>query len=160
MANPGRDAAPLLRLIALFKLFKGLLAVAIGLSVLGVLPFDVVAVVKEWAEHLNVNSQRHHINDALSRLTSIDHRKLASFGAAAFTYGALLLTEGVGLWLRRRWAEYLTVIATGIFIPLEIYELWRRLTPPRVIVLVINVAIVAYLVRQLRAGAPHAPLDR
>jgi uncharacterized membrane protein (DUF2068 family) len=148
-----------LRLIALFKLLKGLVLVAVGLSVLRLLPVDVMALVTEWSEHLNVSGQRPHINAVLGRLTAIDQRTLASVGAAAFTYGGLLLTEAVGLWWRRRWAEYLTVISTATFIPLEVYELWKRFTPIRLGVIVLNIAIVVYLVKQLRDGR-HAALKR
>ena len=60
------------------------------------------------------------------------------------------MVEGIGLWFGRRWAEYLTVIATGLLIPLEIYELARKFTTPRVVALIVNVAIVIYLIVQLR----------
>ena len=80
----------------------------------------------------------------------------------------MYLAEGVGLLLRRRWAEYFTVVATGLFIPLEIYEVAMRPTAVRLSVLAINVAVVIYVAAQLRrrlrgeAGpssgpAPEAP---
>ena len=59
--------------------------------------------------------------------------------------------EGVGLWLGRRWAEYLTVIATGSLIPFEIYEMVRKLSPPRLIALILNVAVVIYLIYRIWA---------
>ena len=61
-----------------------------------------------------------------------------------------MFTEGIGLLLRRRWAEYFTIIMTALFIPLEIYELIERLTLTRVVVLVINSVIVWYLVERIR----------
>jgi hypothetical protein len=64
-----------------------------------------------------------------------------------------------GLWLRRRWAEYLTVIVTGSFIPLEIYEIVEHFTVLRVVVLAVNVAIVIYLVLDLRRER-HQPRAR
>ena len=69
-------------------------------------------------------------------------RKLKELSTTAFLYAALRPTEDVGLWFRRRWAEYFTVIVTGSFIPLEVHELVRRVTVTRVSVLSINVAIV------------------
>jgi uncharacterized membrane protein (DUF2068 family) len=69
----------------------------------------------------------------------------------------LLLTEGTGLLLRQRWAEYFTVVVTGSFIPLELYELARHVTVPRLIVTGINVAIVWYLIVTLRRGGVQAP---
>ena len=66
-----------------------------------------------------------------------------------FFYSALLLTEGTGLLLGKRWAEYFTVIATSSFIPLEVYELTKRISSARLVVLLLNVAVVVYLVIEL-----------
>jgi uncharacterized membrane protein (DUF2068 family) len=67
----------------------------------------------------------------------------------AFFYSALLFTEGIGLLMEKVWAEYMTVIITGSFIPLEVYELIRRVTLIRACVLLANVIVVAYLVMRL-----------
>jgi uncharacterized membrane protein (DUF2068 family) len=61
-----------------------------------------------------------------------------------------LLTEGTGLFLRKRWAEYFTIIATSSFIPLEIYEIVRRVTLGKIILLLINLAVVVYLAVEVR----------
>ena len=58
----------------------------------------------------------------------------------------LELVEGVGLWLARRWAEYLTVVATAAFLPLEVYELTRTVTVTKLAAFAINVVVVAYLI--------------
>jgi uncharacterized membrane protein (DUF2068 family) len=71
-------------------------------------------------------------------------------GAGMLFYAALLLTEGIGLMYRKRWAEYLTIVATASFIPLELYELARRVSAPRLAVLLVNVAIVIYLFVRVR----------
>ena len=67
----------------------------------------------------------------------------------AFGYSCLLFTEGIGLWIQKRWAEYLTAIATSLFIPIEIYEIYEKFTWVRVALLVLNVFIVWYLVTRL-----------
>jgi len=64
-----------------------------------------------------------------------------------------LFTEGIGLLLRRRWAEYFTIIMTALFLPLEIYEIVEKVTLTRVVVLIINAAIVWYLVQRVRKSA-------
>jgi len=66
------------------------------------------------------------------------------------TYAGLLLAEGLGLWFERSWAAYLTVISTSLFLPFELYELMERVTVLRIGVLLLNLAIVVYLIRQLR----------
>ena len=60
-------------------------------------------------------------------------------------YAALEGLEAVGLWLQKRWAEYLTLIATALFLPLEVWEIAHHVTPFKVIAFVINVAVVVYL---------------
>jgi uncharacterized membrane protein (DUF2068 family) len=83
-------------------------------------------------------------------LLSLDERHLRAISAGTFCYAALLFTEGAGLMLRQRWAEYFTVIVTGSLIPLEVYELLRHVTLTRLILIAINVAVVWYLVAVLR----------
>jgi uncharacterized membrane protein (DUF2068 family) len=73
-------------------------------------------------------------------------------GVGAFLYAGLFATEGVGLWLRRRWAEYFTIIATASFIPFEAFELAKQPTVLRGGALVLNIAVVAYLVAHVRRG--------
>jgi uncharacterized membrane protein (DUF2068 family) len=76
--------------------------------------------------------------------------RIAALGVGAFLYAALFLVEGTGLWRQRRWAEYLTVVATASFIPFEIYEVVRRITITRMVALVLNIAILVYLIVRLR----------
>lgn len=65
-------------------------------------------------------------------------------------YAGMLLLEGVGLWLERSWAAYLTVISTSLLLPFELYEVIDRVTMIRVGMLLLNLVIVRYLVGQLK----------
>ena len=75
-------------------------------------------------------------------------------------YGALELLEGVGLWLMRRWGEYVAAVGTSVFIPLEVYELVERVTWVRVAAMVVNVAAVIYLLWTKRLSASAAARRR
>jgi Predicted membrane protein (DUF2127) len=79
------------------------------------------------------------------RLLTLDTTTFRLIGVAAAAYALLEGTEAVGLWLQRRWAEYLTFVATALFVPYEIYELSEKITVIRVGALVVNVAILLYL---------------
>jgi uncharacterized membrane protein (DUF2068 family) len=81
-------------------------------------------------------------------LTGITVAKETALGVTALAYAALMGTEGVGLYLRKRWARWFTIVATGSLIPLEIYEIVRAPHPIRILVLLANVAIVVYLARR------------
>jgi uncharacterized membrane protein (DUF2068 family) len=90
-------------------------------------------------------SSRQGIVHDLQRLFAVQLRNLYLLGVAIAAYAALEGVEAIGLWLGRRWAEYLTFVATIVFVPYEIYELTKSVTTLKVLALVINLAIVAYL---------------
>jgi uncharacterized membrane protein (DUF2068 family) len=137
-------------LIGGFKLIKGLLLLVVALGALNLVHKDIEDVTATWAARLHLDVGNRYVDAVLGKLLSLDDRKLKEISAGTFFYAALLLTEGVGLLLRKRWAEYFTVIVTGSFIPLELYELARHVTATRVALLGINVAVVWYLVVVLR----------
>jgi uncharacterized membrane protein (DUF2068 family) len=139
-----------LELIALFKLVKAALLTAVGLGALRLVHEDIALLADRWMAALTSNVWRHLLVEVAERASALSPAGLHLLGIGAFLYAGLFVTEGVGLWLEQRWAEYLTAIATATLIPLEVRELWLRLTVPRVSALVINLAVVAYLVRQLR----------
>ena len=79
-------------------------------------------------------------------MTHLSTQQAGLIAAAAFAYGAVMAAEGVGLWMQKRWGEWLTIIITASFIPFEIVEIARRATPSHVGMLVLNLAILAYLI--------------
>ena len=137
-------------LIGIFKLVKGLLLVAVGFGALKLLHRDVETVVQHWVDILRVDPENRFIHRLLTKILSVSPKQLKELSVGTFFYAALLLTEGIGLLMRKHWAEYFTVITTAALIPLEVYELAKRVSPAKIGVLAINVAIVWYLVAQLR----------
>ncbi|MFL5843707.1 MAG: DUF2127 domain-containing protein [Solirubrobacteraceae bacterium] len=87
----------------------------------------------------------HGVLHSIDRLFSLDSSRIRLFAAAIAVYAIVEGVEAVGLWYAKRWAEYLTLIVTGSFLPIEIYELTHRVTVFKVLAFVINVAVVAYL---------------
>jgi uncharacterized membrane protein (DUF2068 family) len=145
-----RPAAKGLLLIAIFKLVKGVLLLAVGVGALKLLHRDLALSITHWVDILRVDPDNRFIHRLVEKAFSVNPRQLKELSVGTFFYASLLLTEGVGLLLRKGWAEYFTVITTTALVPLEVYELVRRLTFTRVGVLAVNVAIVWYLVRRLR----------
>ncbi len=78
-------------------------------------------------------------------------KQLKELSLGTFLYAGLFATEGVGLLMRKRWAEYFTIITTSGLVPLELFELYRHFTPVKLAVLLINLLIVLYLVRRVRS---------
>jgi len=149
MAGKSKGSRGLL-LIAAFKLLKGLALLALGIGALKLLHKDVAAEIAQWIDVLRVDPHNHYIQLLLDKLGMVDDRKLKALSVGTFFYSALFLTEGIGLALRKRWAEYLTIISTASLLPLEIYEIVKRASVPRIVVLISNIAIVVYLVIEVR----------
>jgi uncharacterized membrane protein (DUF2068 family) len=136
-----------LLVIGVFKLAKAILLVAVGFGAIHFLRRDLGEAVLHWTEILRIDPDNRFIHRLLAKVFAVTPKQLS---AGTFFYAAILGTEGIGLLMRKHWAEYFTVISTGIFIPLEVYELVHHFTWIKVAVLLINVAIVWYLVAQLR----------
>jgi|SRR6266481_2163522 len=139
-----------LYLIAAFKLFKGLVLFAVGIGALKLLKNGAAAEVYRWANAFRVDPNNQYLQRLLLRFSILDDKKLKELSVGTFFYSALLLTEGLGLLLRKRWAEYFTIFMTASFIPLEVYELTRRVSLARGVVLLLNIAVVVYLAISLR----------
>ncbi len=139
-----------LMLIAAFKLLKGLALLAVGIAVHMLANKDLAVETQHWADLFRVDPHNHYLNLLLEKLITVDAHKLRALSLGTFIYSALFLTEGVGLFFRKRWAEFLTVISTAGLIPLEIYEIFHRPTFSKVLLLAINVAVVAYLIFEIR----------
>jgi uncharacterized membrane protein (DUF2068 family) len=139
-----------LRLIGAFKLVKGTLLIVVAVKMLHYIHEDLELSAYALAMRLHLDPEGRLVEPILRRLLDIDPRTLAHVSIGALAYAALLYTEGIGLIMRQHWAEYLTIVATACLVPFEVYELARHVTATRVIALVINVAIVLYLVKVLR----------
>jgi len=155
-----REKSVTLLLIALFKLTKGILLLIVGFGALKLLHRDIPETITHWVDLFRVDPENRHIHRLLEHALAVTPAQLKAASVGTFIYSGLLLTEGVGLLLRKRWAEYFTVITTAGLIPLEIYELIHRLTTAKIVVLAINAAIVAYLIVHVngsrRADRPPA----
>jgi len=137
-------------LIAVFKLLKGFALIAVGIGALHLLHKDVAAIADHWINAFRVDSHNRLILWLLEKLPLVDDKKLKELSVGTFFYAAIFLTEGTGLALRKRWAEYFTIITTASFLPLEVYEMLHHANVAKAVALVINIAVVIYLVWELR----------
>jgi uncharacterized membrane protein (DUF2068 family) len=137
-------------LIGILKLIKGIGLLILGVGLLKMMHRDVAAVAAHWIEVLRLDPENHYIHSALARVFRVTPKQLRELSAGTFIYSAVFLIEGAGLILRKHWAEYLALVTTGLFIPLEVYEIYHRFTWIRVAVLIVNVAIVWYLAARIK----------
>ena len=146
----GTKRDPWLVLIGVFKLVKGVSLLIVAVGLLRLLHRDVATEVEHWIEILRVDPENRFIHRALVRIFNVTPKQLKELSAGTFLYAAIFLTEGVGLLARKHWAEYMTLISTGLFIPLEVYEIYRHFTMVKLAVTVVNVLIVWYLAARIK----------
>lgn len=142
----------MLRLIAVFKFLKAALLIAISVGAFRLLHQDVGEVAEHWVMKLGLDPGNHFVYRLLVRASLLSPKQIKALGLVGLLYAALFLIEGTGLWLLRRWGEWVTVIITGSLVPVEIYEIYRHPTAIRIATVVINVAVVGYLIYQIRRG--------
>ena len=145
-----KSASITLVLIGVWKLVEAAALLAIAIGLLRYLHRDISAPILHWVHVLRMDPDNHYIHLFLNKAFNISPKQIREFSLGSFVYAGLRIVEGVGLVLRKRWAEYLVVIITAIFIPLEVYELFRRFTFIRLAVMLLNLAVVWYLARNLR----------
>ncbi len=150
-ASQSHGADGLLRWIAAFKFLEALTMLATGLAALKLLQPQVLPLLQDWVDTLPVGHTEQFVaQKLLGFLTGVAPSRIKAAGIGAFLLAGIFLVEGLGLWMRKLWAEWLTVVATSLFIPVELHEIAMRPGLARFLVLVVNLAVVAYLVRQIR----------
>jgi uncharacterized membrane protein (DUF2068 family) len=153
LGRMGGEHDAFIKVIIVERILKSvvLIALAIGLLFAG-----RSGLLTQWAEYaqdqLNLNAGSNLIFELLFRLLAYlgNFPHVTTLAIGAIAYALLEGTEGVGLAMRRRWAEYLTVLATGVLIPYEAYEVVHHATLFKVGALLLNVAVVGYLAYRKR----------
>ncbi len=131
--------------IGVFKLIKAALLITLGIAGLAAVPSDLARHVRHIAGWLGISPGRHAFAHFLGKLSAFDDHTARKLAVASLCYAAVFLVEGIGLLTRRRWAEWLTVVVTASFIPIEIYEGVEHFGPGKVVALALNLAILGYL---------------
>jgi len=144
--HPGRNPhARGLRIVALLEGAKGMLVLLAGFGLLSFIHRDLHEAAMRLVKHIHLNPASHYPRIFLDLSERVDDTQLWGMAMAAAMYSVVRMVEAVGLWLRKAWAEWFAVLTGGIYIPIEILEVSRSLTWPRVTVLVVNLGVVSYL---------------
>jgi uncharacterized membrane protein (DUF2068 family) len=141
----------LIRLIAVFKFVKAASLIALGVGAFKLVDKDLGDVLEHWIGALGLDPGSRFLDAVLAKASDISPEQIRKIGVGSFVYAGLFLTEGTGLWLRKRWGEWLTVIISSSLVPVEIYEIHRHVSPAKLGVLALNVAIVVYLIVHIRS---------
>ena len=153
-----------LRAVASLELLKGVVVLLLGFGAVSMVHKDAWDMAEALLRFLRVDPDHHHYAQVFLDLAdNVTDRKLWALAGGAAAYSIVRFVEAYGLWRERTWAEWFALISGALYVPFETYELIRRQTVIHVAVLLINLAIVFYMIyleidrecgsRQERAGA-------
>ena len=134
------------RVVAIFEATKGILILVAGIGLLRLVHQDVQATAGKLIAHLHLNPARHHPEIFINALNTVSDVHLWALACLAFVYALFRIAEGYGLWFEKTWAEWLAALTGAIYIPFEVIHLIHSLTILNVSILVVNIAIVAFMV--------------
>jgi uncharacterized membrane protein (DUF2068 family) len=157
MSNPTRTTHGV-RVVALMEAAKAAIVLVAGFGLLSAIHKGAAQVADDLARHMHLNPAQGfpHIFVDLAGKTSSS--QLWLLAAGAFGYAAMRATEAFGLWHRRRWAEWFAVASGGLYVPVEFYEIARGFSGIKLVMLLANLGIVAYMAYALRvSGRPPVP---
>jgi uncharacterized membrane protein (DUF2068 family) len=150
----------ILRVIAIYKILHGLFFIGIGVGLVKLKHADIPQFLNDWViQPLQLPQESTFGEWALKEASKLTPHIIQVTSDLVFVYAALFLVEGVGLYLRKHWAEYLVVIITGSLLPFEIWTMFSRVEWWKAGLIVGNLLIVGYLIHRLRLDRSEAPLD-
>jgi uncharacterized membrane protein (DUF2068 family) len=132
--------------IGALKLFEAALFVALGVGVLRLLHKDLVDEVMRLLMAMRLDPEGRFVSAVLDKVALVSPLRLKEISAGIFAHAALDVVEGVGLILRKIWAEYITLIVSILFLPLEFMGIAHHVTWLKIAITAINLAVVAYLI--------------
>src|SRR5262249_9600821 len=146
MANGASNSPRVgLKAAALLEALKGLLVILAGLGLLAFVNRDAQAFAERLVLHLHLNPARHYPRVFIEAAGRLTNARLWLFATGAFAYSALRFAEAYGLWRARPWAQWIGIVSGGVYLPVEVVALARRPTILKVILLILNAFLVAYL---------------
>ncbi len=134
-----------LRTVAAFELAKGLVVLLLGFGMVSLVHRDAWDVAESVLRILHVSSGHRYAQVFLNLADNVTDAKLWAVAALAAAYSSIRFVEAYGLWFARTWAEWFALISGALYLPFETYELVRRPTLVHAAVLIVNLAIVLYM---------------
>ena len=147
-----------IRIVSFFEGAKGLLVLLVGLGLLEFIHKDLHLVAEQIVRQFHLNPARHYPRIFIDLINHLTDGQLLTMAFSAMLYSAVRFVEAIGLWLQRKWAEWFGLLAGGLYIPIELFEIMRGITWPKVTLLIVNAGVVgylAYILYQARQNTQH-----
>ncbi len=150
MSDGARHGEASLVWVGSYKFIQGLLLAVVATGILKTVNGDLQTTLHEWIKSLHFDADNHYVASLLQKVGFVDEQKLKHLSGFTIAYGVVFMIEGVGLILKQRWAEYLTLVITLSLVPFEIMEIVKHCSVAKLVLLAVNLAIAVYLVVMLR----------
>jgi len=134
-----------IRTVAIFEGAKGALVLLTGFGLLTLIHKDVHLAAERLVRHINLNPANHYPKIFLEATSHVTDMQLWFLAGSALIYSVVRFAEAIGLWYQRPWAEWFALLTAGMYLPVEIFEVVRGATWPKLTVLIINSFVVIYL---------------
>jgi uncharacterized membrane protein (DUF2068 family) len=164
MSEPVTKVAPwedvALRTIAIYKLIKAALVLTLGLTLMHLVHHDVVQFLRDYVfgpfhleSDFDADSENRFLKVIYEDAANLTPHRILMSSWASFFYAAVFTVEGVGLYLKKHWAEYMVLVVTGSFLPFEGWILYHHWTWWKVLLIVGNLLIMIYLIHRILLDA-------
>jgi uncharacterized membrane protein (DUF2068 family) len=131
--------------IAIFEVVKGVIGLVAAFGILSLINRDIADFAEDLVGLLHLNSEGRLAHQIVETITKLNPSNIRFFFIAALLYSAVRFVEAYGLWMLRAWAEWFAIISGSLYIPIEIFEIYKKPTLVRVGILLVNIAVVWYL---------------
>jgi len=131
-----------LRAVAVFEAVKGVLVLAVGCGLLGLLHKDAHSIAEEFISSINLDPAGKYPKIFIDLTDNITDGRLIFFAGLAVVYTMFRFVEAYGLWKERAWAEWLALVSGSIYLPIEVYELYTEFSWGMVLALLANIGVV------------------
>lgn len=146
--------------MALLEALKGAIVLCAGFGVLSLLHRDLERLAISLVTRLHIDPDAHYAGIFIEAAAHTTDTRLWGVAALALVYSVLRLCEAYGLWFDHRWGLWFGVASGAIYLPVELYELWHKPGLIKVGALVVNLAVIVYLVLRLRKESREVGADR
>lgn len=145
--------------VALFEAAKGALVLLAGFGLLALVHKDLHSAAEQLVRHFHLNPASHYPRIFIDAADKMTDMRLWAIAFSALFYSVIRFAEAYGLWTERQWAEWFGFLTSAMYIPIELFEVARGVTWPKITVLLVNLGVAAYLAYvlfQSRQARRHA----
>jgi len=154
--HPADKTPNVLRLIAAVKMLKGVALAGVALGLFSIVHRDLDTLAMQFIDFMRISPENHYAKLLLEKAGVVEPHSIMKAGIVTAFYAAILLSEGIGLWIGAPWAEYVVIATTGAFVPEEILTMVREPNLTKGIMILVNAVILVYVISVVWKKRHHA----